>query len=269
MSVYVKQNSITIGFNSSGSWTILSPIEQSIKAKIEAIGTPLRDWNIKINSGIKTGCNEAFIISGERKDELIREDPKSAEIIRPILRGRDIKRYGYEFANQYLIATHNGYTDDNRIEVRPIDIESYPAIKAHLDLFWDAISKRTDQGVTPYNLRNCAYMDDFSKQKIVWSDISTEPTFSIINERIFINNTCYMITNAPIWLIDYLNSPIVTWYFPKIATDLGSNGVRYFKQFVEKIPVPNTFDIKNELAEFSFTDYEKQYLYNVIKNGIT
>ena len=123
MSVYVKQNSVTIGFNSSDSWTILSPIEQSIKAKIEAIGTPLRDWNIKINSGIKTGCNEAFIISGERKDELIREDPKSAEIIRPILRGRDIKRYGYEFANQYLIATHNGYTDDNRIEVRPIDIE--------------------------------------------------------------------------------------------------------------------------------------------------
>ena len=87
---------------------ILNPIEQSIKRKIEAIGTPLKDWDIKINRGILTGCNDAFIIDEAKKEELIKEDPKSAEIIRPILRGRDIKRYGYDFAGLYLIATHNG-----------------------------------------------------------------------------------------------------------------------------------------------------------------
>jgi hypothetical protein len=81
------------------SWVVLSPIEQRIKAKIEAVGIPLKEWDINIYRGILTGYNEAFIIDGKKKDELIAEDPKSVEIIRPLLRGRDIKRYGYEYAN--------------------------------------------------------------------------------------------------------------------------------------------------------------------------
>ena len=76
------------------SWIILSPEENSIKQKIERIGTPLKDWDINIYRGVLTGFNEAFIIDGKKKDELIAKDPKSAEIIKPILRGRDIKRYG-------------------------------------------------------------------------------------------------------------------------------------------------------------------------------
>ncbi|MDR0872011.1 MAG: hypothetical protein LBN27_00900 [Prevotellaceae bacterium] len=87
----------------SESWVILSPIEQQIKNKIEKIGTPLKDWNINIYRGILTGLNEAFIIDGKTKDELIKKSPKNAEIIRPILRGRDIKKYGYEFADLWLI----------------------------------------------------------------------------------------------------------------------------------------------------------------------
>ena len=97
-----------MSYNSEDSWTILTPIEQSIKEKIEYAGTPLKDWDIKIYRGILTGCNEAFIISGAKKDELLSKDPKSAEIIRPILRGRDIKRYGYDFADLWVINTHNG-----------------------------------------------------------------------------------------------------------------------------------------------------------------
>ena len=96
---------MNVSYQKDESWTILSPIEQSIKQKIESVGTPLKDWNIKINRGILTGFNEAFIISGEKRDELIAQDPNSAEIIRPILRGRDIKKYNYEFANLYLICT--------------------------------------------------------------------------------------------------------------------------------------------------------------------
>jgi type II restriction/modification system DNA methylase subunit YeeA len=95
LSVYFKQNAVECDLSTSDSWVILSPIEQRIKAKIEAVGTPLKDWDIQINYGIKTGYNEAFIISGEKRKELIEQDPKSEEIIRPLLRGRDIKRYGY------------------------------------------------------------------------------------------------------------------------------------------------------------------------------
>ena len=102
---------------------ILSPVEQSIKRKIESIGTPLKDWNIKIYRGILTGYNEAFIIDRKKKDELISADPKSAEIIRPILRGRDIKRYGFDFADQYIIATFPS---------KNYNIDDYPAVKEYL-----------------------------------------------------------------------------------------------------------------------------------------
>src|SRR5690554_4397447 len=102
MSIYFEQHYNISSFNSSDSWIVLSEIEQQIKAKIEAVGTPLKDWDINIYRGILTGYNEAFIIDGNKKDELIASDPKSAEIIRPILRGRDIKRYGYDFADLWL-----------------------------------------------------------------------------------------------------------------------------------------------------------------------
>ena len=123
MSVYINQNSVACNFCSGESWTILSPIEQSIKRKIEAVGVPLKNWDIKINYGIKTGCNEAFIINEETRNQLIASDPRSAEIIRPILRGRDIKRYGYEFADLYVIALFPS---------RHYSIDDYPSVRDYL-----------------------------------------------------------------------------------------------------------------------------------------
>ena len=136
-----------------------------------------------------------------------------------------------------------------------VDVKDYPAIKKHLDSYWNAISKRQDKGDTPYNLRRCAYMDDFSKPKVVWADIAIEPNFIQINETMYFNNTCYMMVGAPDWLVDYLNSDIVRWYFPLIATDLGEKGTRYFKQFVERIPVPTQFN-GNFQSIFKLTDEE-------------
>ena len=120
MSDYIRQHAVKIDYKLGESWIILNEIEQSIKKKIESVGTPLKDWNISINYGIKTGLNEAFIISKEKRDELIKTDPKSAEIIRPILRGRDIKRNEIDFQDKYLIALFPS---------RNYDIELFPAIK--------------------------------------------------------------------------------------------------------------------------------------------
>ena len=151
-----------MAFHDEESWVILSPIEQSIKRKIEEVGTPLKDWDINIYRGILTGYNEAFIISGDKKAELLaacatkEERVKTDALIRPILRGRDIKRYHYDFADLWLINTHNGVKDKG---VSRINIDDYPAIKMHLDQYWDDIVSRADIGDTPYNLRNCAYMD--------------------------------------------------------------------------------------------------------------
>jgi hypothetical protein len=142
---------------------ILSDIERRIKEKIERIGTPLKDWDIQINYGIKTGFNDAFIIDGAKRKELIEEDSKSDEIIRPILRGRDIKRYGYEFADLWLINTHNGIKEKG---IKPINIDLYPAIKKHLDKYYPELKKRLDKGETSYNLRNCAYWRIFLNRKL-------------------------------------------------------------------------------------------------------
>jgi len=152
---------VVTAFTGDASWTILSALAQSIRHKMRLIGVPLKEWDVSINRGILTGFNEAFIISAEKKDELIKADPKSAEIIRPILRGKDIKRYSSKFANLWLINTHNGIKDQH---VLPINVNHYPAIKKYLDQYYDKLAKRSDKGITPYNLRNCVYMNVFIRQ---------------------------------------------------------------------------------------------------------
>ena len=170
----MQQQNTICDFSTPDSWVILSPIEQSIKRKIEAVGTPLKDWDINIYRGVLTGCNEAFIINSEKRDEILAncqtddERNRTAELIRPILRGRDIKRYIYDWADVWLINTHNGIK--GRLE--RIHIEDYPAVKAHLDQFWDKIKDRADQGDTPYNLRNCAYLE-INLNQIAVSKIQT------------------------------------------------------------------------------------------------
>ena len=167
-SVYIEHVSTTTSFTTSSSWTILSPIEQAILTKIKQKGIPLKNWGIHINRGILTGYNEAFIVSAEKKEELIAADPKSAEIIRPILRGKDIKRYHYSFAGLWLINTHNGIKREN---IQPVNVNEYPAIKEYLEQFFPKLSMRADKGNTPYNLRNCVYLNDFFEQKIVWGNL--------------------------------------------------------------------------------------------------
>jgi hypothetical protein len=239
---YIKRCGSFSKFKADSVWTILTPIEQRIKEKIEKVGTPLKNWkDLKINRGILTGCNEAFIINEEKRKELIKKCAKSAEIICPILRGKDIKRNGYNFAGKYLIVTHNGYIDKSKNKIPRIDIENYPAIKKHLDEYWEAISKRDDQGDTPYNLRSCAYMDDFSKQKIIYSEIVSSPQFYLDNGGKFITlNTSYILTGKHLdYLIHWLNSPTIAWIFKNFyASGLGGKGYRYLKQFIENLPIP-------------------------------
>ena len=128
-SVFVQQQGVECDFTGSTPWVILSPIEQSIKQKIEAVGTPLKDWDINIYRGVLTGYNDAFIIDTEKREAILancqteEERKRTAELIRPILRGRDIRRYEYEWADKYLIATFPS---------RHYDIELYPAVKRHL-----------------------------------------------------------------------------------------------------------------------------------------
>ena len=210
----------------------MNSIENSIRNKIQEKGVPLEKWNIQINYGVKTGLNDAFIISGKTKEEIIADDPKSAEIIRPILRGRDIKKYEYSFADLWLINMHNGIKEKG---IPPIDIENYPAIKKHLDKYFPLLKNRADKGDTPYNLRNCAYMDDFSKQKIVYREISDEMDACIVSDEVYVNNKCYIITGEHLeHLICILNSKLFNKIILKGANQTGGKG----RDFLEKIHMP-------------------------------
>lgn len=235
MSVFVQQNNVLLNFSGSNSWNILNPLELSIKSKMESIGVPLKDWNVHIFRGILTGFNEAFIISGKKKDDLIASDPKSADIIRPILRGRDIKRYDVQYADLWLINMHNGLKNS---EIQPLDINDYPAIKEHLDIFYDRLAKRADKGVTPYNLRNCAYMNDFSQQKIVWGNLCLSAQFALADENTYINAPSPMIVPGNKYILAILNSKLGDWYIRQLGVTRNGGYFEYKPMFVEKLPIP-------------------------------
>jgi len=238
---------------------ILSEIEQRIKAKIEAIGTPLKDWNVNIYRGILTGYNDAFIIDKAKKEEILancqseEERKKTDELIRPILRGRDIKRYGYDFADLYLINTHNGVKEKG---IKRIHIEDYPAVKAHLDLYYPQLEKRADQGDTPYNLRNCAYIEDFFKQKIVWKAVGRNLAFSILEEGKFVTAPASFITseNSLYYILGFLCSSFAKYFIYNNSDTTGAGDIMLNIQSLVKIPIPqpsinNQEEVENIISE--------------------
>ena len=253
MSDYVQTHSNVSEYTNGEPWIILSEIEKSIKSKVEAIGTPLGQWNIRINYGIKTGFNDAFIISSEKRDEILaacqsdEERRRTEEIIRPILRGRDIRRYGVEWAGLWIINTHNGIKG---VKER-INIEEYPAIKAHLDYFWTKISTRTDKGDTPYNLRNCAYLDDLSKPKIVWGNLNKSAAYAYVEGEIFINAPCTMIVPASYYLLAILNSKLADFYIRSLGVVRNGGFFEYKPMFISQLPVPILDDLDKYEERFS------------------
>ena len=240
-------NSNSMSLRTCAAWVINSPIEDSIKAKINKVGIPLGQWDISINFGIKTGYNEAFIISSDVKDQLIAADPKSAEIIRPILRGRDIQRYTYNFADLWLISTFPS---------RQYNIDDYPAIQDHLLTYG---VKRLEQTGKQYILNgekvkarkktnnkwfetqdSISYWDDLTKQKIIWGEISDKPKFAIdANGEYTPEATTFMMTGTNLkYLLCFLNSTLSEYYFSKIGTTTGMGTLRWKKYLIETLPIP-------------------------------
>ena len=169
------------------------------------------------------------------------------------MRGRDIKRYAYEFADVWLINTHNGVKEKG---IKPINIDDYPAIKKHLDRFYSELEKRLDKGITPYNLRNCAYIEDFYRQKIVWAELArTGNAFIYDNSKSIVLNTSYILTsnNGGVqklkYLLSILNSKLILFYMDLISSKLDKTGWRWLKQFVEQLPIPN-YETENETISY-------------------
>ncbi|MCZ9851231.1 Eco57I restriction-modification methylase domain-containing protein [Brachyspira hyodysenteriae] len=228
------KNDIVIA-NHDKEWIIMNNIENDIFEKINKHKL-LKDLDIKINSGIKTGFNEAFFIDEETKNNLIKEDAKSAELIKPLLKGRDMRRYYCIHNNLYLINTHNGIKEKN---VLPINIKDYPAIKKHLDKFYKQLEKRGDKGVTPYNLRNCAYLDYFDKPKIMFNKASKINAFYLDNEGKYYGDvTTYILSSNNLeYLLAILNSNMFYYAYNKYYVGGGIEGeLTLFT--LENFPIP-------------------------------
>ncbi|KOS35290.1 class I SAM-dependent DNA methyltransferase [Helicobacter pylori] len=270
----MKQNAL-----STESFIFANATLLDLRDKIESVGTPLKDWDIQINYGIKTGANEAFIIPTEKRDEILKncddaqkdergmsERERTKELIKPILRGKDIKRYSYEWADLWVINTHNGYTSFSH-KIPPIDIEKYPATKAHLDSHYDTIATRCDQGDTPYHLRNCAYLEDFEKEKIVYGEIVQEPRFYLDNGEcelgyFYAEATSFILTGEHLhYLLGMLHSKLITFAFKTFYAGggLGESGYRYKKAFIERLPIPQITEKNQELAD-KITDCAERIL---------
>jgi type I restriction-modification system DNA methylase subunit len=227
-----KEKKVEIKIETDKNWIISNQLEIKIKKKIEAIGKPLKDWGININRGVLTGLNDAFIIDKKTKEKLINQDYRNEKIIFPILRGRDLNRYFDEYSELFLINTHNGYKGKE-----PINIEEYQSVKKHLDNFQPQLEKRGDKGFTPYNLRNCAYVDDFFEINIFYPDICQRLSFTLV-DSMFSNNTGYYLNTNNKYLLSILNSKLINYYYKTISAQLGEKGIRCFTIYIQNIPIP-------------------------------
>ena len=190
--------------------------------------------DVTINFGIKTGYNKAFIIDEATRRKLLTADPRSTDIIKPVLRGRDIQRYWAEWAGLYLIDTHNGYG-----RVAAVNVDRYTAVKAHLNQHLARLQKRQDQGRTPYNLRNCAYYGDFAKEKLLWIELVDNGRFAYDNGGTIGEATTFIMTGEGIkFLCGVLNAKLIGWYLSQVAPTSGMGTLRWKKVYVETIPVP-------------------------------
>ena len=237
LSDYFRQNVVKSEFVSAESWVILNSIETNIKQKIEGIGIPLKDWDINISRGIITGLNEAFIIDSPTREKLVREDPKSAEIIRPILRGRDIKRYSYDYANLYIITTFPSLK---------IDIEEYPAVKQHLIRFGIDRLKQTGDKNARKKTNNkwfevqdsISYWEDFYRLKIMYPNMTKFLPFYLDDKGFTQNDKSFMITGSKLYFLTaFFNSSLFKYCFIDSFPELQGGTRELRKIFFDKIPV--------------------------------
>jgi len=225
-------------------WTLERPDVLALMEKLRKAGKPLGEYvQGRFYRGVLTGLNEAFVIDEATRKQLIAEDPKSADLIKPWLRGRDIRKWQAKWAGLYVIFTRRG-----------TDIKKYPAIKRHLEQFRvDLEPKKSDKdrrGRKPGTYKwfdiqdNIAYHTEFEKPKIVYPDIAQSSKFTWDESRAFLGNTAYIIPTEEQWLVGLLNSNLIWWFYLNISSMIQGGFVRFIAQYMEQLPIPPATDIQ-------------------------
>ena len=211
---------------------------EKLRKRLDENGEPLKNWKIKMNRGIVTGLDKAFIIEKEKYDDLIKKDRKNKEIIVPLLRGKNIGRYEINYQDLYLINVHNGYKQAHE-DIPYVNVVNYPVIKDHLDEFEPKLSERSDKGQTAYNLRNCAYVAEFEKEKLIWAKMTKTSKFTYDTKGYYISVTGFIMVGEKLkYLLAMLNSKLIEFAFLNLygGKTLGE-GLDFRISFLEKLPI--------------------------------
>jgi len=252
LDVYVTSNQEAYKFEGDNSWLLLSELELRLKNKIESRFDPIKKHNLNLYYGILTGANKTFIINQNTRERLIILDPKNDGLIVPILRGKDLDNYSYNFSNFYLLNIHNGTKTQRRVALE----NEFPTIIEYLNGFGESFKNRGEQGDEWYNLRSCSYLDEFSKSKIIYADIVQDRgKFYYDEESFYTNDTAFIITGDNLKANTLVfNSTLFSYLYKKFYSGggLGKSGLRFKKDFIEKIPLPNIEGTLKELYEFIF-----------------
>ncbi len=226
-------------------WPLDPPAVAALMEKLRRVGTPLAEYaNAKPYYGIKTGCNEAFLVDQATRDRLVREDPRSAEILKKYLRGQDVTRWAPAWDGLWMLVVRSSENQPWAWSASPTERDAekvfaseFPAIYAHLKPLEDRLRKRSDQGRYWWELRSCAYYDLFEKPKLLYPDIIWSPSFSFELQESFPNNTSYFVPTSDLWLMACLNSPVLWSYMWRTAQHGKDDALRMFGEYVSTLPI--------------------------------
>ncbi len=241
---------MTVSSLKAEGWNLERAEVLALMEKLRKAGMPLGEYvQGRFYYGIKTGFNEAFVIDEATRQRLIAEDPKSSELIKPWLRGRDIKKWKAEWAGLYLIsipssANHQWPWSNAKSEKAALHLfeQTYPAIFQHLTKWKKQLQKRDDQGKLWWELRSCVYYEEFERPKIIYPDITQNQKFTWDESKSFLGNTAYIIPTDDVWLVGLLNSKLIWWYYQNISSTIRGGFVRFIAQYMETIPISPATD---------------------------
>lgn len=246
-SFVIKQKDLT-----SDGWRLESSAVLQLLDKLRNAGTPLGEYvNGRFYYGIKTGFNEAFVVDRATRDRLIAEHPSSEEVLKPFLRGRDIKRWVVNFAEQYLITIESSenklhpWSGKSNTEAEIIFSQIYPAIYQWLNQYQQQLIKRCDQGQYFWELKSCKYWQEFEQAKIIYPDIAQNPEFTIDANCLFLDCTLFFIPDGTKYLLGVLNSKITQLFFPQICPKVRGKFMRFKSIYVEQIPIAKPTDTQD------------------------
>ena len=228
-------------------WAIVSASENTLRAKIEQAGTPIKNWDVRMFYGIKTGYHNAFAIDGAIKDRLCAENSTNAEFIKPTIRGKNIGRYCCESAGEWVIVIPQGWTNANKgaDSAEHFFRERLPEICNHLNSFakqggkGKGLYERDDMGDYWWELRPCAYYSEFEREKLMWIQLVNDGRFALDVHKLYPLDSVFVMTGEDIqYLLAVLNSRLVNWQMRHLSPTSGMGVLQWKKIYVEKLPIP-------------------------------